>query len=74
MQYEEGDKNLSSERTHFFVLCITSGSNSLFLPIYKNNIQAVKKNPNDVKELKIDTLQHADNNQIADILTFDGSL
>jgi len=40
----------------------------------KDDIQAAKKNPSDVKELQTDTLQHADSNQIADKLTSDGSL
>lgn len=73
MQHE-GDKNLLSERTHFLFFVSPLAVIHCFLPIYKNNIQAVKKYPNDVKELKIDTLQHADNNQVADILTFDGPL
>lgn len=74
MQHEGGDKNLSSERTHFLFFVSPLAAIHCLLPVYKNNIQTVKKNPNDVKELKIDRLRHADNNQIADILTFDGSL
>lgn len=41
--------------------------------MYKNYIQAVK-NLNDGKELKINTLPYTENNQMADVLTFDGFL
>lgn len=41
-----------------------------FLPISKYHLQAVKNHPDDVEQLKIGILQHADNYQIGDILTF----
>lgn len=44
-----------------------------FHPLYKSYIQTVK-NSNNVKELKIKTLLYTENNQITDVLTFDGSL
>lgn len=73
MQHE-GDKNLSSEITHFLFFVSPLAAIHCCFPIYKNNIQAVKKNPKEVKESINDGLQHADNNQTAKRLTSDGSL
>lgn len=70
MQHE-GDKNPPSEGTPFlFFVSPLAAIHFFLLLIFKNHLQAVKKNPNDAEELKIGTLQHADNYQIGDILTF----
>lgn len=60
------------ERTHFLFFVSPLAAGPCFHPVYKNYIQAVE-NLNGVKELKIDTLQYTENNQRADVLTFDGS-
>lgn len=66
-------KNLLRERILFCFFVSPLAASSCFHPIYKRYIQAVK-NLNDVKELKISVLVYTENNQITDVLTFDGSL